>query len=78
MTQLSLNWATPAEARRLSAQAQSILERLQRGRASNADLSAIAQRFGARLFDLRRAGYRVEIVERDRDTGITVYELRQL
>lgn len=61
--------------RRLSAQCEQILARLKRGPASNTELSAIAMRYSARIFDLRRRGYKIEITARDTDTGAVTYEL---
>lgn len=45
------------EAPRLTTQAHAIAERLRRGPATNLDLGMISQRFGARLHDLKRAGF---------------------
>lgn len=47
---------------RLTKQALAILARLRRGPATNVELSAIGLRFGARLMDMRRAGYEIESV----------------
>jgi hypothetical protein len=60
---------------RLSRQCQAILARLKEGPASNSDLMRIAQRFGARIHDLRGAGYAIEIQSRDRVTGVTIYAM---
>ena len=67
---------TDAEQPRLGRQNAAILARLRRGRASNVELLAIAQRFGARIHDLRRHGYDVALVSRDNVRGVTWYELR--
>lgn len=61
--------------RRLSGQCEQILARLRRGAATNLELSEIAMRFSARIFDLRKQGYRIEITSRDTDTGAVIYEL---
>jgi hypothetical protein len=66
---------TAEEKPRLSRQSAQILAALRSGPKSNSELMAIAQRFGARLFDLRQAGYTVDVVSRDRETGRVVYAL---
>ena len=66
---------TPEEKPRLTKQCIKILERLRRGEATNKELVEIATRFGARVLDLRRAGYDIRITERNRETGITWYAL---
>jgi hypothetical protein len=76
MDQLSLQWATPPEVARLSAQCRAILERLQRGRATNRELAEISLKYTGRVSDLRKAGHVIVCIARDRDSGITVYELR--
>ena len=73
-----LNPSVPEEARpRLSKQCQKVLERLQQGRASNRDLSAIAMQYNARIYELRHAGYVVECVDEDKKTGMAFFELRE-
>lgn len=84
MTQRLLDFAAGIQAphpsgenpRRLSAQCAALLARLQQGPATNVDLSAIAMRYSARIFDLRRQGYAIEITSRDAETGVVTYELR--
>jgi hypothetical protein len=63
---------------RLSRQSLEMLARLKEGPATNAQLTTIAQRFGARIHDLRAAGFQVEITHRDRETGLTTYALVNL
>ena len=63
------------EAKRLSRQCQAILERLRAGRASNDELSRIARKYTGRISDLRAAGHKVKLVERNHETGLTFYEL---
>ncbi len=46
-----------ADVPRLSAHHRLILERLAQGPATNLELGAICQRFGARLHELKRAGH---------------------
>lgn len=65
------------EAPRLSRQSQQILALLRQGQKTNGDLARVTARFGARIFDLRAAGHRIEIVSRDRKTGVVVYALKQ-
>lgn len=60
---------------RLTGQNQAILERLQRGPATNFELNQIALKYTSRLSDLRAAGYNVVVVDRDRATGRTMYQL---
>lgn len=45
------------EVPRLTTQAHAIADRLRSGPATNLDLGMISQRFGARLYDLRKAGF---------------------
>jgi hypothetical protein len=55
---IRLNPTVPGhEAPRLSAQHHAILDRLREGPATNLELGMICQRFGARLNELKRAGY---------------------
>jgi hypothetical protein len=61
---------------RLNRQCQTILARLQRGTMTTGELSAIACQYNARIYELRKAGYRVECIEQDRVTGLSVYELK--
>ena len=68
---------TPAaERKRLSRQCEAILERLKRGTASNSELAAMALNFRARISEIRQAGYSIEVVERNHDTGLNFYALR--
>lgn len=64
-----------SERDRLNRQQSRILDRLRQGRATNAELGRIAQRFGARLKELRDKGYDIQIITRDRERGLTVYAL---
>ena len=64
-----------ADRLRLNAQCQRILERLRQGRVSNRELSAIALKYTGRVSELRQAGHSVKVVERNRETGLTWYEL---
>lgn len=58
---------------RLSRQCLAILARLREGPATNADLSRIALRFGARLDEIRQAGF--EIATERGEGGIYTYTL---
>jgi hypothetical protein len=73
--------AHPSSHQRLGRQAQKILDsfRLAPDRRLNCvQLLEIAQRFGARLYDIRQAGYTISLVKHDHASGLTVYELRDL
>lgn len=65
------------EAKRLNGHCQKILERLRLGRASNRELAAISLKYTGRISDLRKAKHKVKLVSRDRETGLTFYELEQ-
>jgi hypothetical protein len=68
----------PADARpRLSRQATQVLERLQRGPASNRELSAISLKYTGRISDLRANGYVVECLSHDYKTGEAWYRLQE-
>jgi hypothetical protein len=58
---------------RLSRQCLALLARLRQGEATNAELSRIAMRFGARLEELRRAGFTIEA--KRGDGGLFTYTL---
>lgn len=58
---------------RFTAQCEKILDRLRRGPATNAELSEIALRFGARLYDLRHDGHTIQC--RRLGGGLTEYRL---
>lgn len=60
---------------RLTGQNQAVLERLQQGPATNFELNQIAIKYTSRVSDLRAAGYNVVVVDRDRATGRTMYQL---
>ncbi len=65
-----------ADASRLMTQAEKILARLQRGdKVPTGELAAIARQYNARIFELRKAGYSIELVDRNYDTGETWYQL---
>jgi hypothetical protein len=63
------------ERRRLSSQCERILALLHRGPATNRQLSDLALNYKARVSDLRKAGYRVECVDRNTRTGFSRYRL---
>lgn len=63
------------EKKRLSNQCRKILERLQRGPATNAELSSISLKYTGRNSELRSLGHDVRVVEHDRSTGRVVYAL---
>jgi hypothetical protein len=62
-----------ADAPRLNRQCLAILARLRQGPATNAELSAIALRFGGRLFELRKAGAEIETAKGT--GGLVTYRL---
>lgn len=64
------------ERRRLSAQCAAILDRLQRGPASNRELAGVSLKYTSRISDLRKAGYDVQVAARDVRSGLTTYVLR--
>lgn len=66
---------SPEEQSRLQTQSARILQRLREGPVTGSELLKLAPRFGARIKDLRKAGYRITLVERDYKTGRTVYAL---
>lgn len=61
--------------KRLSGQNMEILARLQRGRATNQELSRLALKYSGRISDLRRAGIDIRLMEHDRRTGVATYAL---
>ena len=74
---ISLNSSVaPEEAPRLSKQCREILERLKQGPATNRELSLMALKYTSRLSDLRASGYRIEVIERNHQSGLNVYELK--
>jgi len=73
MNQLALELRQ--EKRRLSKQCAAILERLQRGAASNYELYGIALNATARISELRKKGHVIRIVNRDHWTGENWYAL---
>ncbi len=66
-----------AAAPRLSRQCAAILERLRRGRTTNASLCGLALNYRARVSDLRKHGYDVRCVQQDQVTGLAWYALFQ-
>lgn len=67
---------SPEARARLGRNAARLLERLERGAATNMELTTIGGlRFGGRLHELRRAGYRIETRLLDAATGLYSYEL---
>lgn len=64
---------------RLSQQCEAIFDVLRRGPATNSELAQISLKYTGRISEIRRAlrpiGLSVEVTQRDRTTGLTVYEL---
>ena len=66
----------PADERpRLSRQCREILERLQAGPMTNAELAGVALKYTSRLSDIRKAGYRIKCTLIDAKRGLYRYEL---
>jgi len=73
-------WGALAEAEeidRLRGQKKKILERLREGRATAWELSRLALNYRARISELRALGLTITVVELDRKSGRTVYELEK-
>ena len=65
---------TAEERPRLSRQCVIILGMfVVRNERSNAELASMSFRYGARIHDLRKAGYDIQLVSRDHVTGTTHY-----
>ena len=67
--------APPVERRRLSGQCLAMLRRLRQGRVTNTELASMSLKYTGRISDLRKAGYDIRCVERDRASGVSWYEL---
>jgi hypothetical protein len=63
----------PGEIRRLAGQNLRILERLQRGAATNKGLSRLSLKYTSRVSDLRKAGYVITAYQCH--GGLTIYRL---
>lgn len=75
--QTEANPSLPAEEHsRAANQRRQILDALHRGRVNVVELSAIACQYNARIYELRKAGYVIENVDRNHTTGESWYELR--
>jgi hypothetical protein len=75
--EIPLNSTVPEAARpRLNAQHQALLARLAQGPATNRELKHIAERFGARIQELRRAHYVIEQRPVSEERGVYRYELK--
>ena len=62
-----------AELARLDGSRERVLARLQQGEATNIELATICLRFGARILELRRAGYPITSEQAGR--GVWLYRL---
>jgi hypothetical protein len=67
LRQLVMSWRGPRQT-----QQQKILNALQKGPATNRDLSRLAPRFGARIMELRQIGHSIAA---ERDGRVVVYRL---
>jgi hypothetical protein len=66
------------EKNRCSRHRDAILALLREGSATNGDLEAVGgNRFGARIHELRKEGHVIEIVLRDKKSGLTLYRLKE-
>lgn len=65
----------PIDAPRLSRQAETILGLLRDGPKLNTELAAVSHRFGGRIHDLRRAGFKIVTVPLADGTGRVTYRL---
>jgi hypothetical protein len=77
MPQLALQF-NPSERTRLNRQCATILEAFKAAplhRLTNFQLVTICIRYSARIHELRKAGYTIEIISRDHKTGLSAYEL---
>ena len=54
-----------------------MLKLLRRGRVTNTALSKISLKYTGRISDLRKAGYDIRCVDRDRASGLSWYELHE-
>ena len=61
---------------RLTKQMHAILEILEGGPCLNTELARIAIRYSARIHELRKMGYVIEITSENLKTGIRQYELK--
>ena len=60
---------------RLSRQSEEVLSALRTGAKTNMELAAISHRFGARICDLRKAGYTIATIPLRDGTGRVTYRL---
>lgn len=65
-----------AEAKRLTRQQTLVLARLREGPATNMELIPISTRFSARIFELRKQGYKIDTECIDRAKGLSLYTLK--
>jgi hypothetical protein len=65
----------PIDAPRLGKQSAAILAMLREGPRTNVELARVTHRFGARIHDARRAGFRIETKARGDGSGLVDYRL---
>lgn len=65
------------EKKRTGSQCDAILARLQEGAATNHELAEISLKYTSRVSDLRKRGVNVECVEINRETGLSVYRIKE-
>lgn len=71
--QPALPWE--AEKKRLSAQANRIVELLRERPRTNDELSRVSRKYTSRISDIRKAGYDIRCVHHNHETGVTVYQI---
>jgi hypothetical protein len=62
---------------RASTHRAKILDLLKQGSVTNFELAEICIRYSARIHELRQAGYEIETGLVNRDTGLSVYRLKE-
>lgn len=71
------NNVLPDEVPRLANQQKLVLERLQRGPATNVELQSLSLRYGARIHELRQLGHQITTKRTSVREGITTYTLEE-
>lgn len=65
------------EKKRTGTQCDAILTRLREGTVTNFELSEISLKYTGRISDLRKDGHVIEIVHRNKVSGLTLYRLKE-
>ncbi len=69
--------AARVDVERLTGQNRIIYDLLLTGPKTNMELAAVTPRYGARLYDLRKAGVVIETIESHDGTGLVRYRLKR-